>query len=147
MTYSHIKNLFEEIKNEIEPIQSFIFGDVDRVLSPQMGKLKYPFMWLEIPDILPDVEGETITYETAVVILKNVGTGDWDKEDATLLEMESLLHQIIAKTQEKRTHFEVRINRQKAEYISRFSNDNCWGWRLPILLIAPFCFENDCEDC
>lgn len=123
---------------------SFEYGGSERILNRQSSQLRYPVLWLEVPDVrLIGSGGLRRNFVGAFCLLNNVEPDDYAAQDAIL---DDLLDKCVLITQQMRTDveqnhlFEFDPDGTTYEARTKWSADDDFGWRVSYTIIgAPLC--------
>lgn len=131
-------------------IRDFAYGNSERILNRQRSKIKYPLLWLEVPDFSENKFSEEggVLYGS-MVILMNYKKGDskqyLEREELTL----KIMQQIVARMIEESAEGSIRLlsNNIKIEACDPWSADNDLGWRIDFQLrVDSECYDDNVKD-
>lgn len=144
--YSSYIDYFRQLSVEHVAINDFVQGGSDRVLQRQNANLKYPLLWMDFPVVVPLDEGERMRYDSALWVLTNAHSGDWDKENEAMESMETVALDILARMvndAEQSNLFGFDISTASLSPKPKVSGDNDFGWVIEFDVVV---YRNSCYD-
>lgn len=112
------------------PLNTFKYGDSNRIIELQKSEMKYPVLWAEKPQYSYDNRGDNITKncEGAIVILSGYSLDDIDMADKFQWIAQNMA-ELIMKQMKKDFYFN-KPDSMFLEPIDTQFADNCIGVRL-----------------
>ena len=144
-TLNEYRDYFKSLATSLD--LDFVYGGSDRILNRQTADLKYPCLWLEIPDIsLLRNGGLKRRFVGAFMLLSDAPADDWTAQDNALDTALSLTDTILRRmyADAQNGQFEFDMAGADLTYKAKLSADDDWGWHTEFSLIGVAC---DCEDC
>lgn len=148
-TPNHLKSYFAQKASALGV--DFVYGGSERILDRQSSDLKYPCLWLEVPDIQVFRDGGLKKrFRTAFLFLENREADNYEGQDGSLDAMwvltETLLRTIQQDAENGPLDADFDMARTESQHKPKFSADDDWGWRTEITLTVGGCELPECCD-
>ena len=110
-------------------------GDSWRIIGAMRGRITYPAMWLEFPELAHKLENDGDTIITgirgALSIVGGVATDDWQGQEGRLQECQGIISQVIARLKRDAdlNWFDLGFP-ITAEPLATVMADDLYGWRI-----------------
>lgn len=149
-TPADLKDYFQGIATALGC--DFAYGNSEKILNRQSSNLRYPVLWLEIPEIrLQRDGGLKREFASAFLILSDAPVDDFDAQDTRLDETFLLTEQVLQMLQsgsedEYPAPYDFDMENSKSEHKPKWSADDDWGWRTEFTLMGAACEDLDCCD-
>lgn len=146
--FSDYINYFNVIANDHIDIQSFTFGDSEKILSEENSNLNFPCLWLETPDVkLKESHGDiSFNLNGSFVVLEKCPPDEWLRQrwklDQTMRMTYEILRRMCSDVDEN-NHFQFDRNEVEIYPIINYNGSPMVGWRAEFNIAMP---PTDCQD-
>ena len=135
----------QQLVDEHVALRSFQSGAAADILAASRGELRYPVLWLEIPDLRPEDNGAGLVQavrDVGLVVLDQIGE---KTQDEVFDSTEQLAIDVLSRLLHDRRlrQFGFDLNKARVEAVSTLFVDNERGWRLgfPLTAALDLCYD------
>jgi hypothetical protein len=125
----------------------FVFGGIDRVLNRQNMDIKYPVLWLGIPEIRRVDNGSlSKLFDGWICVLQDSPIDDIDEQDTILNDLEAKVERIVTKMTAAHLAKTFLFDAEDVVSFAKTKNtaDDLWGWFMEFKLIGNTIKSPDC---
>lgn len=136
-TYSELVAYFEALTSHVAGLSLVRVGDDEAIIELQNTRIQYPALWVETPSVrFTDPGGVPAKrFRFALVVLVNEPKKTAAEANLKLSDTLALIELVYAQIlndAEALDEFVLVLRESDASPITRWSADNCYGWRMEI---------------
>ena len=131
-TTAELKAYLRQLATDHVALQEFIYGTSERILARQNSVIRYPCLWMTIPDKVKLPDGRQ-QYSFSLWVLDQCEQDD-EQEEAAMDAMETVANDLYERLKEDARYGEFDFGKSQTVFQPkpRFSGDNDWGWVMDL---------------
>lgn len=145
-TITEYKNYFQSMATTMG--MDFVYGGSERILNRQNMDIRYPCLWLGIPEVKRKHDGgiKKKVFDGWFIVLDDAPTDDYAEQDNIVDLMEQKTEAILVQMQDDSmaNQFEFDIEDATSYYRGRQTADDAWGWFTEFNLMGLHASGTDC---
>lgn len=110
----------------------FVYGGHDRVLNRQNMDLRYPCLWVGIPEIRRSRQNGALqkVFDGWFIVLQDAPTDDNSEQNAALNDTDDITEQVLARLYNAAMEgqFQYEPEESISHYKAKQTADDAWGW-------------------